>query len=605
METLIAKYIESCQQAESADKKRQILSDLWGVLQKENPTFYIALPGTNQAKQLYEIAQECAKHKEGKPPTNGDIWQTLMPTLQHTETACRDEFPEYELRDSLIITDNCRHLLSIPEMCQFYKQDPSLDTLPNFYHLGSLKGALSESERRQVFDKNPALWSLHYERPKPWMSQQTYEKLVFITNIITSNESEIDSNFESRFAEGLRENRDFATFYAGIEVITQGVENDPSKIDAREELKLTCCFEYFFAYLKTLPQEEGSAFKLIKFGNNVNIYGRLMTIYTYGVCMSGLAILIADFVRTITSQQNNHLLKHNVLNEAPWQRNKGANQSLVRASEPIITEHSSYEEPIEFKSDSVSPIDFEKAEIINLVKTKILKYLSYCKPSQDENHFINKFDKGFNRAQGFLNLLKDPAFSNDYKLFIIHSLLKEKQGKRLKKFVSNDFQYQQEQLIDNVATTLFSQQNYKVNVSNIIHAANKNGQPKRYEGFYTKCFFSCHHSQMYTKQAIELIKKEQIEQLKGLKQEPNTKPLFFNNAKHEAKLKKESAALEKLITLIKNEDPSAHPLTQEEHTTLQGSSLYKQHIRPALWLIEKQALGAMEQPTTQLSSSFD
>lgn len=289
---------------EDHTEKRRILGNIQYVLPA---TFYIDYPGTKQAEKLYQIASECAQVNNGTPVTNGDIWKILMPSLLNTETACRFPLPGYDDRQSLIITSNLTHLLSIPEMSKTCGSDLTLDSLPNLHN----DCGLTFSEQTQVSKKDYDLWCKYYNRGEPWLSQLTFEKLVFIVNISLSSKDVIDGNFESKFENGLLEDTDFKRFYQeNFEKTVSSIKG----IHDRNDLKLTACYKYFESYFKTLPQSEQAAFKLIQLKNR-NLYETLISINAKNQCMTMTAYYVSDFVFALTSDKNREKWKYDLINE--------------------------------------------------------------------------------------------------------------------------------------------------------------------------------------------------------------------------------------------------------------------------------------------------
>jgi len=326
--------IEDLNSTKDDAKKREILRTIY--LNGTVPaTFYIDFPGTELAAKLYQIASECTQGKEGQSVTHGDIWKTLIPTLQNTETACRFPLPGYDGRQNLILTANGTHLLSIQEMSDTCDADPSLHSLPNL-HKPNVDSpnleyeTLTSSEQKQIFEKAPDLWHKYYNLGEPWLSQQTFEKLLLIVNIALSIADEIDGKFSSRFAEGLSEDADFKKFYQdNFEKTVLSI----GKMSDRNALQLTCCFKYFEFYLKKLSSSEQAAFKLIQLRNR-NLYENLIEIDKNGRCMSDNAHSVASFVIALANDDNKKKWKNNLTDECRKYGAKiaGSLQHLVKTS---------------------------------------------------------------------------------------------------------------------------------------------------------------------------------------------------------------------------------------------------------------------------------
>lgn len=307
MPTHLEEYLDSqiidLRSAKEAHEKKSIFEH---IRQNVPATFYIDVPGTEHARELFDIASKFATElSHGMSASNDEIWKLLMPKLINTETACRFPLPGYEERQQLILTYNGTHLLSIPEMIQTCDADPSLHSLPNLHGDCSL----TISEQAQIRLKNLELWNQYYNRGELWQTQNTLEKFIFILNIAISSKDEIDATLESKFAEALSKVPDFNDFYKENfkeTVITL-------KFHDANELRLTCCYKYFEAYLKTLPQEEQFAFKLIQL-NNRNLYETLISINTGNTCMTMAAYGLSDFAFALTSIKNSRLWEHDLVN---------------------------------------------------------------------------------------------------------------------------------------------------------------------------------------------------------------------------------------------------------------------------------------------------
>lgn len=266
--------------------------------------FYIDYPGTKQARDLYQIAADCARHQKGDAVTNGDIWKILMPRLFNTETACRFPLPDYDGRRSLILSNNKTHLLSIPEMAATCEADATLHSLPNLH----TDACLTFSELEQIRVKDYNLWSKYNNREEPWLSERTLANLIFLSNIALSTTTEIDDTFESRFETALSENEDFKRYY--LEYFHPQVLSAHNS-DAKE-LMLTCCYKYFEYYLKTLAPAEQAAFMEIQLENR-NLYESLIQVNINGLCMTQNALKIAKFAFALTGEKNIGNWKYNLI----------------------------------------------------------------------------------------------------------------------------------------------------------------------------------------------------------------------------------------------------------------------------------------------------
>lgn len=328
--------IKALESTKDYEKKRYMFIWILSVVEIYTKTFYIDYPGTKQAERLYQIASEFATQlNDGNPVTNGDIWKILMPQLNNTETACRFPLPGYDERQSLILTSNGTHLLSIPEMSQTCDSDPSLDGLPNLH--GDC--GLTVSEQSQVREKDYDLWCKYYNRGEPWLSQQTFEKLVFMLNMALSSKDDIDGNFEFKFEGSLLEDTNFKKFYQ------QNFQKTALSLGGYngKEVKLTCCYKYFEFYLKTLPKSEQSAFKLVQLKNR-NLYETVISINTGSTCMTMAAYNVSDFAFALTSEKNREKWKYDLINKRHiWNHDIiGTLQHLVK--EPQCTAENVREE---------------------------------------------------------------------------------------------------------------------------------------------------------------------------------------------------------------------------------------------------------------------
>ena len=305
-----------------AERKRLIFADLSEQLRKGGfSTFYINYPGTRLAQILYRIATKITK---GTPPTAGDIWKTLIPTLQNTTQITLDELPGYDSRVSLILTDD-NHLVTVAELAAT-KQGNSRVGLSNPYKTAKER-ALTLAEKEQLKLKNEKLWQQYYG-DKPWMSQQTYERIVFVLNITVSKKYHPDGitdvlepegtreTFLIRFENGLTANSDFRKCFEhylnnhGDNIAADYNREPSSEYNAEQNLKLSFCFAYLINYIDTLPAEEQKAFHLIGLNENSKNFQSLISNFHSGGCASIVSDSMSDIIVALTIPENKSKLKY-------------------------------------------------------------------------------------------------------------------------------------------------------------------------------------------------------------------------------------------------------------------------------------------------------
>ncbi|CAN5450163.1 hypothetical protein BH10PSE19_BH10PSE19_22540 [soil metagenome] len=307
----------------SVEEKRRIFARLWDELRRHSPTFYIDSPGAELAAELYKIAAEITKDNNSA----GDVWKTLMPTLHNTTQITLDELPGYDGRNSLILTDD-NHLVTIQELEATIS--PSRVALLNPYKTAKF-GSLTRTETDQLQLKDNQLWQRYYNTA-PWMSQLTYEKIVFVLNIAVSSTSHPDGikevvddgvragireTFLMRFENGLT-NYDFRQSFQHYlnnygDNIAADYEFAGADYSAEQNLKLSFCFAYLINYLDSLPKAEQEAFNLINL--NGLSFKSLITSFHAGGCASIVSQDMARIVVALTSPENKGKLKNQLRRE--------------------------------------------------------------------------------------------------------------------------------------------------------------------------------------------------------------------------------------------------------------------------------------------------
>lgn len=369
---------------QTGDGKQRLFAEIWEQLCKQNlATFYITEPCSLEALELFTIAEKIVDSKpeaEKEDKRNGLIWQTLMPTVVNNQDATLVEDLPLE-REKLILSDaftdaknsnrnNERHLLTVTEMETFYDPESSRPGLSNL-HVRPIR-PLEEAEKAQVAHKAVALYATVY--PAPWMSEQTYDRLVFLLNMTLSKGSAPDrgdasvmeehkseeekgsEDFLVRFKAGLTENKNFSRFFKDYSAKHgKQIESsyDPGIGDStpEETLKLSACFAYFLAYFEKLPEKERQAFSTITDTSGLSLLSSLRAFHT-GECMSGATRNMLEVILMFSSEASSNKFKYNLRFEYGKARHQN-DQDLGRLNALVIKSENKIVSP-ESDSESLS-----------------------------------------------------------------------------------------------------------------------------------------------------------------------------------------------------------------------------------------------------------